>query len=72
MSLFQGVSNVKITGGEFNEVCGNLIVYDQSRHHLNVNSFNTTNHTVLKSGNNNSKVYRERLGCLSSQILTDL
>ena len=72
MTFFQGASNVNVTGGEFNEVRGNYIVYDQSRHHSNVNSFNTTNRTILNSGNNNSTVYREPSSCFPSQILADL
>jgi len=66
MSFFSGASNIKVTGGEFNEVRGNYIVYDQSRHHSNVNSLNTTTRTVLNSGNNNSCVYCKYSRCLSS------
>ena len=72
MAFFSGASNVKITGGEFNEVRGNYIVYDQSRHHSNVNSFNTTNHSIVDSANDNSRVYREPSCYLSPQILADL
>ncbi|KIM38276.1 hypothetical protein M413DRAFT_37168, partial [Hebeloma cylindrosporum] len=54
MSFFQGARNVNITGGEFNEVRGNYILYDQSRHNSNVNSFNTTNRSIVNAGNNNS------------------
>jgi len=59
MAFFSGASNIKITGGEFNEVRGNYIVYDQSRHHSNVNSYNTTNHSIVDSANDNSRFYRE-------------
>ncbi|KDR86125.1 hypothetical protein GALMADRAFT_42348, partial [Galerina marginata CBS 339.88] len=59
MAFFSGASNVRITGGEFNVVKGNLSVFDQSRHHANVNSFNTRNLTTQDSYNNHSRRYCE-------------
>lgn len=57
MTFFQGATDVKINGGEFTVVNGNYMVFDQSRHTSNVNSFNTTNSTILGSYNDNSQRY---------------
>ena len=69
VGFFSGLSHVKITGGEFNEVRGDYFVYDQSRQHSTVN---TMNRTILNSRNNNSIFYRECERCLTSPILADL
>jgi len=57
MSFFQGASNVRITGGEFNVVKGNYVVHNQSRHTSNVNSFNTNAITTMDSHNDHSRHY---------------
>jgi hypothetical protein len=53
-SFFAGASNVTIVGGDFNDVKGNLTVFDHSRHTSNFHSNNTYNTKVLHSHNNNS------------------
>ncbi|KAF8816182.1 hypothetical protein BYT27DRAFT_7185009 [Phlegmacium glaucopus] len=52
MSFFQGASNVKIIGGEFNDVKGNLTVFDRSRHEFNVDTGNVSNNQFINSFNN--------------------
>lgn len=58
-SFFAGASNVTIVGGDFNDVKGNLTIFDYSRHTTNLNSNNTTNNNVLNSHNNNSTTISE-------------
>ncbi|KAF8816163.1 hypothetical protein BYT27DRAFT_7184987 [Phlegmacium glaucopus] len=54
MSFFQGASNVKIVGGEFNDIKGNLTVFDRSRHEINVDTGNVLNNKLINSFNDNS------------------
>ncbi|KAF8907091.1 hypothetical protein CPB84DRAFT_1769475 [Gymnopilus junonius] len=54
VSFFQGASNVSITGGSFSVHNGNKTVYDNSRHHSNINSGNTTIRRTQDAYNNYS------------------
>ncbi|KAF8816172.1 hypothetical protein BYT27DRAFT_7184994 [Phlegmacium glaucopus] len=60
MSFFKGASNVKIIGGEFNDIKGNLTVFDRSRHETNVNNSNVYNNKLINSFNDNSIRIRPR------------
>lgn len=53
-SFFQGCSNVTIYGGSFNDVKGNLTVFDNSRHNTNVGSSNKYNNNMVNAHNDNS------------------
>ncbi len=72
MTFFQGATDVKINGGEFTVVNGNYTVFDQSRHTSNVNSFNTTNSTILGSYNDNSQRYCKNLSYTIVNNLCDV
>jgi len=54
MPFFEGAKTVDISGGEFNDIGGNLNKYDNSRHTHYVNSHNTTNSTTKGSYNDSS------------------
>jgi len=54
MSFFAGASNIKIVGGEFNDIKGNLTVFDHSRHEVNIDSGNVYNNKIIDSFNDNS------------------
>ncbi|KAF4611638.1 hypothetical protein D9613_004575 [Agrocybe pediades] len=58
ISFFGESSDVHIYGGEFNQIRGDMFIFDQSRHSSTVNSFNTTNTIQDNVNNNNSQRYR--------------
>ncbi|KAF9555586.1 hypothetical protein CPC08DRAFT_124246 [Agrocybe pediades] len=57
-SFFANSSNVRIHGGQFNKVKGNITIFDQSRHTSTINSFNATTIVQENVNNNNSRRYR--------------
>ena len=59
-SFFSNSSNVTIIGGEFNDIKGNLTMFDHSRHNTTVDSYNTYNNTIRDSYNNNSRTISEQ------------
>ena len=46
-------SNIRIRGGKFNTIEGNLTVVDQSRHETNIESNNTYRNDLTNSYNSN-------------------
>ncbi|KAF8816173.1 hypothetical protein BYT27DRAFT_7128093 [Phlegmacium glaucopus] len=60
MSFFAGASNVKIIGGEFNDIKGNLTVFDHSRHEMNLDTSNVYNNQLINSFNDTSTRIRPR------------
>ena len=48
-------SNIRIRGGKFNKIEGDLTVIDCSRHETNIESYNMYHNKVTKSYNSNSK-----------------
>jgi hypothetical protein len=55
MPMFEGASGVTLSGGEFNDVSGDMIINDSSSHTTNHGSFNTTNETYNNSNHNFSR-----------------
>lgn len=46
MAFFQGAQSVKIVGGAFNNVEGNLVIHVQNRHVTNLDSHNVGNNKL--------------------------
>lgn len=55
MPFFQGASGFNISGGEFNDIAGNLTKTDSSTKTTNTDSYNTKSETSTNSNNDNSK-----------------
>lgn len=55
MPFFQGASGITISGGEFNDVNGNLTKTDSSTKTTNTDSYNSKSETLTNSNNDNSQ-----------------
>jgi hypothetical protein len=54
MPMFEGATGVTVSGGNFDDVFGDMVIDDSSSHTTNHGSFNTTNETY-NSGNNSTR-----------------
>jgi hypothetical protein len=68
-SFFAGATNVTIVGGEFNDIKGNLTVFDQSRHHTNLGSNNWSKHEIIDSYNDNSTTIGEQFNLFRLKVV---
>jgi len=71
-SFFSGATNVQIYGGEFNQVKGNMTIFDHSRHTSHINAYNTSNTMMENVSNNNSQKYREWDDCTDQVALVNV
>jgi hypothetical protein len=63
IAAFQTMSsnpNIKIKGGKFNRIKGNLTVIDHSQHETNIESHNMYDNKLTGSYNTNSKKFGEQ------------
>jgi hypothetical protein len=64
-------TNIKIVGGEFNDIKGNYRLIDHSCRETNINSSNMYHNQVTDAYNNNSKKFSEQFYHIYIQGLSD-
>ena len=67
-------TNIKVVGGKFNDIKGDLTVFDYSRHETNIDSNNMYDNKVTDSYNKNPKIISEQFQhtLIQSRLMTRL